>query len=94
MEGRTVFSILPGVGMLANSGSAFNGTAVHKTPYAGAVTDYSVTYFTTQRIIRGSELLIDYGDSYNDLHSLSMGRESSINHQQRPVAELRETGIC
>ena len=113
LEGQFVYSALPGTGMLANSGPieyynvaisrrasvCRNGTATHRTPYAGAVTEYrNASFYTVKPIRAGEEIMIDYGRSYMDGDdSFMTAKTDKLQYQQllrRPVSELRSTGLC
>jgi len=103
-EGKVVYSILPGVGSLANghptqsnmapgSGAVVDeANAVRgKSPGAGAFTHYhDFRFHAVNDIEEGQELMVNYGD----------GWLSKISHDdlgdttKKPVPALRKEGMC
>ncbi|KAI2496277.1 hypothetical protein MHU86_18234 [Fragilaria crotonensis] len=102
-EGHVVYSVLPGVGSLANGhpvewnmvmgATQIDEAGVRRTesPGAGAFTQYhNFSFYSHRDLSAGQELMVNYGHGWNDKiphHSLG---ESS----KRPVEWLRSNGIC
>lgn len=104
-EGRVVYSVLPGVGSLANghptqwnmappaSGAAHDeaGELRSESPGAGAFTHYhNLSFRAFSNIAEGQELMVNYGQGWSD----KIPNEDLGDSTKRPVEWLRKNGIC
>ena len=102
-EGRVVYSILPGVGSLANGHpvewnmvmgpTERDSAGLHRSesPGAGAFTYYHNFSFYSHRFIApGQELMVNYGNGWkNKIPHDHLGEQT-----KKPVEWLRSNGIC
>lgn len=103
-EGRVVYTLLPGVGSLANghpqqhnmvpqNGAQIDTAGVSRkiSPGAGAFTAYHNFHFhASTSIAAGQELLVNYGAGWSD----KISHDDLSGKTTRSVESLRQNGIC
>ena len=102
-EGYVVYSVLPGVGSLANGhpvewNMVMGATQIDEagvrrseSPGAGAFTQYhDFSFYSHQDISAGQELMVNYGRGWN----AKIPHESLGDSSKRPVEWLRSNGLC
>lgn len=102
-EGHVVYSVLPGVGSLANGhpvewNMVMGATRVDEagvrrseSPGAGAFTQYhNFSFYSHEDISAGQELMVNYGDGWKD----KIPHDTLGGSSKRSVEWLRSNGLC
>ena len=104
-EGIHVYSVPPGIGMLANGGhnvrhlgptnSDTNMDGDPRVPTRGSMsTFHGFSFVTSQPIPAGGELLVQYGSNWFQNRPQITGQQQHQQNSNRPVSWLRLNGWC